>query len=157
MTYEELILNQYNIARFMFNDTKSKSIGRAQITFEAAFCHVTDDLLWTNCIGITDAALELLKINDFKSSNGIQRMHINMRINTFKECLSMNFTSGKDIIKFYSERTEFVLGTKEENKSHEVKSYNKVSVKLRNSLVGYNFSKKIEGEFFAKLYKQIKG
>jgi hypothetical protein len=79
-------------------------------------------------VGITPKALELYRLNNFKSSKGLVRGHLNMRIKTFELFFSTDRElSFNEFWKLFKKNDPVILMTKEENNSHDIPSYIKIS------------------------------
>ena len=79
-------------------------------------------------VGITPKALELYRLNKFKTSKGLVRGHLNMRIKTFELFFSTDDQlSYHEFWKLFKKYDPVILMTKEENKSHDIPVYIKIS------------------------------
>jgi hypothetical protein len=112
-------------------------------------------------IGITPAALEVFKANDYKkvSGMGINRSHIVQRSEIYHQLLNSDFSSAQDFWQKYYENDMTILATSTENMSKAkdaLKVYYPVPSDERDLFKTSGFAwkhKDEEEEFLKALYK----
>ena len=108
-------------------------------------------------VGITPSALKLYRQNNYKTNKGLVRGHMHMRIKTFDIFFNIEKKLSKtEFWKLFKKYDPVILMTKEENESHDIPVYIKISNSKANFFTNSGINWKLTKQD-KELLKSLKG